>query len=430
MDGPHLAPAAATTDSPLLRLPPHVRRLVYLRLGVASLSGRRPYTFDLHGCRACRAAPPPGSLSGLSLCCRTIYIEAAALIYSVNHFIIHCWTPGSLAPLLALTALPLRSLTSLKVIPNQASCHDRRDYDTTGYCCREDDEEDSESIRSRFHNDDNAHQAPLFSQDPNRHDDPLEAARVMFREWDSAAVHLGSSLPNSQLPESVYYHCSRTATFGFATNPQLQQVAHDAVMGARRIATPYSSPPLTLRLMQISRELDLYILEHTDLVTPWMEVSWGRHEGRYSIQFTGCAELSGFEARPAIHHGCQFNDCLLRHRHPGVPLITAIDDDSQPEAHQVHMTDAQGSDVGRGEDGGGGGGGLARFYAELVCPWFWTPATKARLEQDGLDFHYGRDRARKEAAERAVMGARYESLYAGGRRQPRKKHLARSVAIK
>ncbi len=61
--------------------------------------------------------------------------------------------------------------------------------------------------------------------------------------------------------------------------------------------------------------------------------------------------------------------------------------------------------------------GLARFYASLAVPWRRTGNGRARL-QDGSHWLGGNKAIVKEQAERHVMGARYESLYANGREEP------------
>ncbi len=526
--------------------------------------------------------------------------KVAALLYSANHFIIHYSTPGSLAPLLRLAPLSLQSLTSLKIVLNQASCHIQSSYDHVRKCCS-DEYTRSYEYCAEFHHGENGHQTPLPSPDPASHGDGLEATKAMLREWHSAVVHMCPSICSARLTLSFVcdidpHHEQTLEIAQLATaplqllpplkdchirlckvpNPQLQQLSHDAVMAARRLTMPYSTPPSGPLLMRLPRELRLLILEHTDLVTPWKEVSWGRRDGGYTVQHMGCTDKDGegFTAWPVIHHGCQFGDCWLndnnlpsvgcfcRRRHtafssrcncwipPGaspflvcralcadarlvffsrnrfiihddsarapvdtpsssngpypharlaaslflrgtvpasclghlrflelvfppyrwrswpqqddpavrdwaetaawllrgrrlnlpaltVRLVTA-EDDNDPGLHRLRMTDAQGEAVlasyegimrplrrwGEGlpggvDEDGGGGGGLARFYAELTCPLYWTPAMDARRRQpDGYEFERERNRERKEAAERGVMGARYGSLYAGGRREP------------
>ncbi len=83
------------TAPPFLRLPPKIRRRIYLYLGVALWDGL-PLLFDLDG--------PPDPLEqvcfrGLLLSCRVLYAEASALLFSANRFIIHYSHRRSLQPL-------------------------------------------------------------------------------------------------------------------------------------------------------------------------------------------------------------------------------------------------------------------------------------------------------------------------------------------
>src|SRR5690606_22042448 len=119
---------------PLLRLPPGIRRRIYLYLGLASWNGYR-YTIDLHGRNAAyMESLPRDSVRGLFLCCRAFYTEAAALVYSANRFIIYYSKPGSLGPLHALTPTSLACLVSLKVILNEAACHEPSWLDPARSC--------------------------------------------------------------------------------------------------------------------------------------------------------------------------------------------------------------------------------------------------------------------------------------------------------
>ena len=60
--------------------------------------------------------------------------------------------------------------------------------------------------------------------------------------------------------------------------------------------------------------------------------------------------------------------------------------------------------------------GLARFYADLPCPWRFAGEPQNRLER--MDWVQANERELKERAERFVMGDRYEELYANGRKEP------------
>ncbi|KAL2256356.1 hypothetical protein VTK26DRAFT_1787 [Humicola hyalothermophila] len=76
------------------------------------------YGFDLSDHKA-------HSFHGLLLTCRDIHAEAVALLYSANRFAIYYSNPGSSGPLLSLSAVAFSSLTALKVVLNEASCHRR-----------------------------------------------------------------------------------------------------------------------------------------------------------------------------------------------------------------------------------------------------------------------------------------------------------------
>ncbi|KAK4184768.1 hypothetical protein QBC35DRAFT_391007 [Podospora australis] len=107
-------------------------------------------------------------------------------------------------------------------------------------------------------------------------------------------------------------------------NPQLQGIAEDAVHQARginhlptttsKVKSASTTPSLTSRFLDLPRELRQHILEYTDLVTPWTEGTWSRHDRKakkFSVCHIGCAD--DFPPRdpcpPRIHNGCQFFKC-------------------------------------------------------------------------------------------------------------------------
>jgi hypothetical protein len=69
-----------------------------------------------------------------------------------------------------------------------------------------------------------------------------------------------------------------------------------------------SSHPLACPLLSLPRELRFRILEYTDLITPWNEVTWSREHSGYVASRVGCVDRDarGVKCPPAIHHGCQF----------------------------------------------------------------------------------------------------------------------------
>lgn len=68
-----------------------------------------------------------------------------------------------------------------------------------------------------------------------------------------------------------------------------------------------SSPYLTL----LPKELRLRILEYTDLITPWMEVTWSRQHAAFVAGKAPCItfDFRGETCPPSRHHGCQFREC-------------------------------------------------------------------------------------------------------------------------
>ncbi len=314
---------ADSPEPPLLRLPPSVRRRIYLCLGVARWDGL-PLLFDLDG-------PFDSSkqiaFRGLLLSCRTLYVEVSALIFSANRFVIHYSNKRSLQPLQNLTPSSLASLTSLKIVLNEASCHHRRKDGLEGKCCDEPREVDWFGWpEGQCHIDDTTH-----------HDKPLEGshsiAGLMLDDWLRAAKYLSLRISPRALELSLVCDLDQRET-DFArkvvaplssfpklkechirlcrsSNAELAQVAQHAAQQACHRLGPHSppSPSSSPRLLNLPRELRLQILGYTDLVTPWMEVLWTRLERGYHHPSRGCSGESQQFCPPTAHHGCQFSGC-------------------------------------------------------------------------------------------------------------------------
>jgi hypothetical protein len=345
---------------PLLRLAPPIRRRIYRYVGLASWDGA-PYRFDLRGQLASRQAPDTSSFHGLLVCCRDIYAEAAILLYSSNRFILHYshTDPGSLEPLRALSPSSLASLTSLRIILNQASCNHPSTHDAFNVCCVVGHEEEEFSDVWRCKNRHSGlHDPPLLSpaSEPRNSnasedagDDSLSVARTLLSEWHSAAAGLphtkpgrlelslvcdidprhGQALniaksavaPIHLLPPSHLKACH--IRLGKAADSQLQQVARGTVMYACGISTQTLKPSLLSTLMSLPRELRLRILEYTDLITPNREVTWSRHDGGYYVSAIGWDPSSS----PSFQHMSQFFGCwhgkigcFCRRRHAAFSL--------------------------------------------------------------------------------------------------------------
>ncbi|KAH6649306.1 hypothetical protein F5144DRAFT_634432 [Chaetomium tenue] len=245
----------------LLRLPPHLRHCIYLLIGIARHDGR-PYTYYLDGGKESQRRivsafdpPPTSNFMGLLQSCRALYTEAATLLYSANQFVIHAHK-ASVEPLQALSPTAIVSLTSLKIVLNESSCHSP--INSSSYppaCCSGGVEHESHLITVRAYcaNYHRAHHRPLLdpassSTDPTS---PKSAAQALLTNWHDAAVHLSPHVRPGHL------------------------------------------------------ELSLY----TDLVTPWKEVTWSRRYFRYQVCRPACY---GYEraCEPHIHHGCRLIQCL------------------------------------------------------------------------------------------------------------------------
>ncbi|KAK3295062.1 uncharacterized protein B0H64DRAFT_402507 [Chaetomium fimeti] len=329
---------------PLLRLPPVIRRHIYRFLGLASWNGS-PYGFDLNGPRRqvswlawAWEEQNPNDFHGILLSCRDLHAETAALLYSANRFILYYTNPGSLQPLFALTPMALSSLASLKVVLNQASCHQRIQNHDGRDCCLYQCDWHSSAVSStcerQFHS--REHQPPLLSPAPEGDDDPSEATRALLGEWQAAASHLSPyvtpgrlelslvcdidpkheqavELARSALGPLLLFPLLRSCHIRLCKTPdsRLRQLAQDAVLQSTGLSAPYAKPTSTRStLVTLPRELRLRILELTDLVTPSKEVWWSRDNPKYvwwDMGGTGhCVDNAWSD--------CQFNACWHRTR--------------------------------------------------------------------------------------------------------------------
>ncbi|KAH6840585.1 hypothetical protein B0I37DRAFT_437911 [Chaetomium sp. MPI-CAGE-AT-0009] len=355
-------PESRTSPFPntsLLRLSQGTRHRIYRYLGLASWDGH-PYRFCLQGGRIWRSnrdsfsyAPNPTFFHGLLLCCRDIYVEAAALLYSTNLFILHYSDlnpprrAGAQPPLQALydlTPSALLSLSHLKIVINESACHQPviNDYQT---CCLQGHKDyalldiSCRSCRksNRWHDAHN-HQLPLLSlPSTDDHHDELAIAHSVLTNWCSAAIHLFAHVtpgrlafslvcdidprhpraldiakavvaPLHRLPQSYLRECN--IRLAKSADHRFQRLAQETVFHAVGAATPISNPPsnATTTLTTLPRELRLRILEYTDLITPRKDVIWTRQRRAYTVMYLG------WDSNPRlptsdVHHGSQFFSC-------------------------------------------------------------------------------------------------------------------------
>jgi hypothetical protein len=99
-------------------------------------------------------------------------------------------------------------------------------------------------------------------------------------------------------------------------NRPLQRLAEKAVLQACR-ASPKPAKTALPGLTALPRELRIRILQHTDLITPWKEVTVGRQHRGYQICRPPCTNPQG-GCPPDIHHGYRRIHCNAYVDPPGV----------------------------------------------------------------------------------------------------------------
>ncbi|KAI3391810.1 hypothetical protein diail_6772 [Diaporthe ilicicola] len=346
--GPILAPTQ--TSSSFLRLPPQVRRRIYFWAGLAPIEwDGLPFVLDLHG----DFDKSRLGFHGLLLSCSTVYNEASALLYSLNTFVIrmpprpsgqNAYLPQQtgLAPLRALTTSSLASLRHLKIVVSAASCHPRKHNIPHGSCCDYTDPRlDIPPYGCKRH-EGIAHDGPLLATDP--------FTMTILAEWQSTVALLSSrGVDFSELELSFVCvvhldepQLAQLAAKALASlaplkdchvrlcrerSTKIQDIADHAVLRARGISQqrPAGSGPPCMggggsRLLALPRELRFRILEYTDLITPWKEVTWDRFLSAYSLRQAGCynVEARGLTCNPRVHNGCQFLECWLTYPKPSI----------------------------------------------------------------------------------------------------------------
>lgn len=333
-----LEKTSPNVNTPILCLPPALRHLVYLETDIlVQYPDQKHAVLNLNGGNSEPSHyhyKPEVKLGfyGLLVCCRTIYAEVSALLYSSNRFVIRYWEKQSLSPLRNLTTSSLSSLSHLKIILNQTSCHHRDPTwfeDSRGVC--DDRRHNKEILRSGLHD------APLDIHEAR--------AKALLNEWESAVGHLSRHISPQKLELCVVcdvrqddleaagevlkpislFSGLRNCHLRLSRNPtpQLQRAAHDTVLKARGLAlsievekTSPARPRIGNHLLTLPRELRFRILSYTDLITPWKEVEWSRDcddGGKYQALYQRCGILEGLRCDPRLHYGCQFFNCWPAH---------------------------------------------------------------------------------------------------------------------
>ncbi|KAG7294033.1 hypothetical protein NEMBOFW57_004095 [Staphylotrichum longicolle] len=332
-----MATANQTHDLPgILRLSPEIRHRIYINVGLgprSRLEYETPHSYNLGqqyfgpDLWSWGEKRPQKGFFGLLVSCRTIHDEAAAVLYASKRFVVQWDAIHSLAPLRALTPVAISSLTNLKVVLNQSSCHDPAlDSDDAADCCSRrngyniycgldyfDDMEstggfgDGSTGRCYSRRYDCKHQRPLGGSEPRD--------LALLAEWQATAAQVAPHISPGRLELSLVCDFdpldSEVASLAVdaiqsfpplkdchvklskAPDGRLRQLAQDAVRRGRGMIPRPSAPPSALhgprhpsplapgysRLLALPQELRLQILEYTDLITPVKEVMWATSHG-------------------------------------------------------------------------------------------------------------------------------------------------------
>ena len=335
----------------LVNLPPHLRRRIYLHTGVARLDGH-PYTYFLGGRRresrrlqpASDFDPPPTrNFAGLLQSCRTLHVETAALLYSANQFVIFYSGQGSFKHLRALSPTSIASLTSLRIVLNESCREYTHPSDDSSSCWCDGHVEDYWNAKhhcAKYRG--GQHRRPLLDPAPGTDLTILTSIKqeveAIMGEWHDTVAYTAPHIGIGRLelflicdidPEHPYASkAARLALAPITLLPRLkdchvrlgklpsyplQQMAQKAVLQACGRASPAWLGPTSLRtsstLTTLPPELRIRILEYTDLVTPWKEVTWSSQDRGYQVVRALCVSSREGSCPTQNHHGCRLSSC-------------------------------------------------------------------------------------------------------------------------
>lgn len=308
----------------LLDLPRGIRERIYRFAGLAM---DRENVLLLYGGRTNpnwnHLQPNYVTTSALLRVCRIMTDEVAFLLYSTNTFYIRYGKPSDLQPLLRLSPVSLRTLRSLRVYLNVASC-------VLWEC--------SKSTDGGWPGSQVPYDRPLLGSS-------IEGKRRLG-DWHQAAQHIGAHIQPNQLDLAFSCDCADLETAQMAVDAFLYQLPQLAVctirLGRHRdpgmlvlaehaafwavgLERPHQ-PRGHFRFMDLPLELRLLILNLTDLITPMREVSWAPDVG-YHLHYRLCwcrgglllgdNQLEGSPLRARSwsqalygHYSCKFRNCV------------------------------------------------------------------------------------------------------------------------
>lgn len=287
------------------------------------------------------------NFAGLLRSCRALYVETAALLYSANRFVIFYSHHGCFDRLRALSPTSLASLISLKIVLNE-SCREstctKPAYDTPYCWCdshRLDHVDCQWAVKHHCAKKSGQHRCPLLDSalgpDLTAFISAKQEVQAMICEWHDIVAHISSHICTGRLelslvcdidPKHPYaLEAARLALGPFSLFPRLRhchirlsksfsyslrQMAQEAVLQACGRASPAERGPINPKtsatLTNLPSELRIRILEYTDLITPWKEVTWSRQHRGYQVVPALCAS-SSLICPPQNHNGCRLSSC-------------------------------------------------------------------------------------------------------------------------
>lgn len=308
----------------LFDLPRGIRERIYRFAGLAM---DRENVLLLYGGRTNpnwnHVQPNYATTNALLRVCRVMTDEVAFLLYSTNTFYIRYGESSDMQPLLRLSPAILRTMRSLRVYLNVASC---RLWGCSGPT-------DGGWPWGRV-----PYDRPLVGSS-------IEGKRRLG-DWHQAAQHIGMHIQPNQLDLAFSCDCADLETAQLAVDtflyqlpqlavcsirlarhqdPEMMVLAEHAAFWAVGLERPYR-PHGHFRFMDLPSELRLLILNLTDLITPMREVSWAPDVG-YHVRHRWCRCRGGLQpdgneldGHPLIahtwaeslygHYSCKFRDCV------------------------------------------------------------------------------------------------------------------------
>lgn len=295
--------------SSLLRLPPAIRRQIYLEAGV-NTGQRIDLTFRVLEHQNHHGYFLHHGFYNFLFICRTIYTEISHVIYSENSFIVQHRDPRkNLEAVRNLTAVSVSALKSLTVHLNGAPC-------CLHGCCGRYTNVYGTSCSDRGHKESLATSVP--------------SDQAVLEEWrrtvDYITAHAKSS--NLELYLIAHVHDHETALqvvdpilsfarlrrcvirLGHDPDPILEKLAEETALRATGHQVDESG--LRFRFLDLPQEIRDQVLQYTEPVTPIKEVMWNPKDG-YSV----CYCISSFDEEAeaffgedsAIRHSFKFRNC-------------------------------------------------------------------------------------------------------------------------